>query len=178
MTSILYASILLPTLVGLWLHRRFGPHRGTALFVVGGFVLGTAAGIAVSQRAEHHRRARDFEQRFDRALSQIACSSASGATMASFPTWSIDVIVMKDVAVMTTHKPVYTSVRLVDAQDKLVVELDLEGTSTSVVRDDRIPRARTAVLVDGTTVHRVPLRSDVRCARFTSSFVRAAPVDR
>lgn len=162
---ILYASILLPTLAGLWLHRRFGPNRGTALFVIAGFVLGTAAGIAVSQRAEHHRRERDFDQRFDRALSQIACSSAHDATMASFPTWSIDVIVMKDVAVMTSRKPIYTSVRLVDAQGKLVVELDLEGTSTSVARDDRILHARTAVLVDGTTVHRVPLRRDGRCAR-------------
>ena len=162
---ILYASILIATLVGLWLHRRIGPNRGTALFVIGGFVVGTAVGIAISQRVEQHRRDRELAQRFDRALSQIACSSARDATMASFPSWSLDVIVMTDAAIVISRKPLYKSVRLVDAQDKLVVELDLEGTSTSVVRDDRILRARAAVLVDGTTVHRVPLRADVRCPR-------------
>ena len=165
LNPILYVSILIPTLVGLWLHRRIGPNRGTALFVIGGFLLGTAVGIAISQRVEQHRHDRELDQRFDRALSQIACSSARDATMASFPSWSIDVIVMKDAAIMMSRKSLYKSVRLVDAQDKLVVELDLEGTSTSVMRDDRILQVRTAVLVDGTTVHRVPLRPDVRCAR-------------
>jgi len=162
---ILHVSILVPTLVGLWLHRRLGPNRGTALFVIAGFVLGTIVGIASSHRLAERRRDREFDQQFDRALSQVACSSARDATMASFPSWSIDVVVMNDAAMMMSRKPLYKSVRLVDAQGKLVVELELEGTSTSIVRDDRIRQARTAVLVDGTTVHRVPLRPDVHCAR-------------
>jgi hypothetical protein len=165
LNPILYASMLSLTLVGLWLHRRIGPNRGSALFVIGGFVLGTVVGIAISQRVEQQRRDRELDLQFDRALSEIACSSARGATMASFPSWSIDVIVMKDAAMMWNRTPLSKSVRLVDAQDKLVVELGVEGTSTSVVRDDRILQARTAVLVDGPTVHRVPLRPDARCAR-------------
>lgn len=161
LTLTLFTSILLATLLGLWLHHRIGPSRATALFVIAGVVLGSAAGIAIIE----HRRDRDFEQRFDRALTQIACSSARDATLASFPAWSIDVIVMKDAAMMRSRKPLHKSVRLVDAQDNLVVELGLEGTSTSIVRDGRILQAHTAVLVDGTTVHRVPLRPDAHCAR-------------
>jgi hypothetical protein len=149
----LYASIVIATLVGLWLHRRVGPNRGTALFVIGGLVLGAAIGIAVSE----DRRDRNFERRFDRALSRIACSYAHDATTASFPSWSIEVVVVKDAAMMFSRMPLVKSVRLVDAHGELLVELALEGTST-VVRDARILRAHTAVLVDGTTVHRVPLR--------------------
>lgn len=149
-------AILIPTVVGLRLHRRLGPNRGTALFVIAGFILGTAIGLTLLHRREQRR----FDP--DRLLAKYACLLPADARIASFR--SLDVTVMEDYAVAHGRTDISRSVRLVDAQDKSVIELRVDGRSSSSGRDARVRRAQTAILVEGNTVQRVPLRSEVHCA--------------